>query len=72
VPREGSREALVEALAERVIRLLTDPGLRAAMGEAGVRRVEQVFSIDVVAGRLLTAYERCVAGRHRVTALAGT
>ena len=36
------------------------------MGEAGVRRVERAFSVDVVAGRLLTAYERCVAGRHRV------
>ncbi len=71
VPASGSREALAEALAARVARLLRDPDLRSAMGEAGVRRVEQVFSIDVVARRLLTAYERCVAGRHRVRALAG-
>ena len=71
VPVEGSREALAEVLAARVARLLRDPDLRSAMGEAGIRRVEQFFSIDVVAGRLLTAYQRCVAGRHRVRALAG-
>jgi glycosyltransferase involved in cell wall biosynthesis len=71
VPRTGSRDGLARALAERVTRLLCDPELRSAMGEAGVRRVERVFSIDVVARTLLTAYERCVAGRHRVRALAG-
>jgi glycosyltransferase involved in cell wall biosynthesis len=71
VPRSGSRDGLARALAERVTRLLCDPELRSAMGEAGVRRVERVFSIDVVARTLLTAYERCVAGRHRVRALAG-
>jgi len=70
VSREQSREALVDALAERVTRLVGDPESLAAMGHAGARRVEQEFSVDVVAGRLLTAYERCVAGRHRVNALA--
>lgn len=71
VPRSGSRDLLAQGLAERVTRLLSDPDLRSAMGDAGARRVEQVFSIDVVARRLLRAYERCVAGRHRVRALAG-
>jgi glycosyltransferase involved in cell wall biosynthesis len=71
VPRSGSRDVLAQGVAERVTRLLRDSDLRSAMGEAGVRRVEQVFSIDVVARRLLMAYERCVAGRHRVHALAG-
>jgi glycosyltransferase involved in cell wall biosynthesis len=71
VPRSGPRDVLAHALASRVTRLLGDPELRSAMGEAAVRRVERVFSIDVVACRLLTAYERCVAGRHRVRVLAG-
>ena len=69
--RMASRDELAVTLAERVAGLLRDPVSRSTMGEAGVQRVERVFSIDVVAGRLLTAYERCVAGRHRARALAG-
>ena len=36
----------VEALATAMMRLATSPGLRASMGQAGRRRVEEVFSLD--------------------------
>jgi glycosyltransferase involved in cell wall biosynthesis len=36
----------VEPLAERIEALLHDPGLRARMGQAGRRRVEQVYELD--------------------------
>jgi glycosyltransferase involved in cell wall biosynthesis len=37
---------MVEPLAERLEALLDDPGLRTRMGQAGRRRVEQVYELD--------------------------
>lgn len=45
------------AFAEKVVRLLQDPELRARMGSAGRRRVEQEFRLTDVAGRYLRLYE---------------
>ncbi|GAA2996380.1 hypothetical protein GCM10020229_06140 [Kitasatospora albolonga] len=40
------------AAAERIVRLLKDPQLRATMGEAGRRWVERSWRWDLLAGRL--------------------
>jgi glycosyltransferase involved in cell wall biosynthesis len=45
-------------------RLLADPGLRRRMGEAGRRKVEQGYCIQVTGPRLVELLERA-AGRRR-------
>jgi glycosyltransferase involved in cell wall biosynthesis len=52
------------ALADRIVRLLRRPELRAAFGEAGRRRVEARFSVDRMVEATLRAYAR-VADRSR-------
>ena len=47
--------------ADRVISLLRDPGLRARMGEAGRRRIEEQFLIERAARRYLEVYEDVLA-----------
>ncbi len=54
-----------EQLADRIIRLLEDPGERRRLGTAARARVERDFSWDVIAGRTLEVYERVLAGRGR-------
>jgi glycosyltransferase involved in cell wall biosynthesis len=49
------------ALAAALKRLLEDPALRQRMGERGRRRVEEVYSRDVVVGQLETLYRRLLA-----------
>lgn len=66
VSREQERGALAAALAERAAALLDDPGLRARMGQAGVRRVRREFTIERTAAQTLRAYERCLAARGRL------
>jgi glycosyltransferase involved in cell wall biosynthesis len=46
----------VEGLAERMVRLARAPGLRRQFGEAGRQRVEEEYSLDGLAGRLLAIY----------------
>jgi colanic acid/amylovoran biosynthesis glycosyltransferase len=48
-----------KALAEALATLAGDPALRARLAERGRRRVEQEFSVDEVAGALLTHFREC-------------
>jgi rhamnosyl/mannosyltransferase len=45
-----------EALADAVNRLLDNPSLRAAYGQAAVRRVQNEFSLDLMVRRTLEVY----------------
>ena len=48
------------ALAEAIIRLLADTGLREGMGAAGLARVRRQFSAEVMGQNTLRAYQRLV------------
>jgi glycosyltransferase involved in cell wall biosynthesis len=50
----------VEATTAAIDKLLTEPSLRRAMGEAGRKRVEEYFSIDRYICRVLAAYEKAI------------
>lgn len=58
----------VDALAGALRTLLDDSELRARMGSAGKRRVEQVFSLDQMIRKTVDVYRRVIAstpaGRH--------
>jgi glycosyltransferase involved in cell wall biosynthesis len=55
------------ALAEAINRLLDDHGLRQSLGQAGVRRARQEFSLDIMLRRTLQLYQTVRAGsRTRV------
>ncbi len=58
VPRGG-----VEALRERLARLLADPALRRRMGEAGRRRYEAEFTFERMFQRTLAVYEEVLVDR---------
>lgn len=45
-------------LADKVVQLLKDPALRWQMGQQGRRKVEEQFSLDVVAERVRIIYEQ--------------
>ena len=45
------------ALARGILRLLRDPDLRATMGDAGRRRVENAFSVERMVGDTLRVYD---------------
>ena len=51
----------VDALADRIWRLLAEPDLRAAMGRQGRRRVERSYSIDRMVDELEKVYRRVAA-----------
>jgi glycosyltransferase involved in cell wall biosynthesis len=48
------------ALAAAIVRLLTDPALRARMGQAGLARVRTSFSVEKMVEGTLAAYARVV------------
>ena len=50
-----------EPFAVAVIRLLRDPSLRASLGEAGRKRVEEAFSLDTMVSRYEALYQRILA-----------
>jgi glycosyltransferase involved in cell wall biosynthesis len=52
------------ALADAILALLRDPALRRRMGEAGLARVRERFSVDGMVDGTVAVYER-VAGRPR-------
>ena len=54
-----------DAFADRVLKLLADPGLRAAMGESGRARVVERFSDARLAADVAKMYERLVADVNR-------
>jgi L-malate glycosyltransferase len=45
------------AMAEAIVRLLKDPALRARMGEAGLARVRQRFTSEIMVANTLRVYE---------------
>jgi len=53
----------IQALADRILRLLRDPALATRMGAAGRARVEQMFTLDKMVGAYENLYERLAAGR---------
>ncbi len=53
-----------EALADRLIRLLTDESLRGRMAAAGRARVEQHFTLKRQTEAMLAVFERAIARRH--------
>ena len=55
-----------KAMAERIVRLLKDEALRRRMGEAGLARARQLFTVERMVAETAAAYER-LAGRSRAT-----
>ena len=53
----------VQALADRMLKLFTDPDLRIRMGRAARRRVEEEYSLDAMVGRTMSVYSE-VLGRE--------
>jgi glycosyltransferase involved in cell wall biosynthesis len=53
------------ALADRIMKLLDDPGLRARMGVRGRSLVESTYSIDKMLDRLEAVYQKLVGGHGR-------
>jgi starch synthase len=56
-------EQFARDLAERINGLLKDPERARAMGEAGRRRVEEMFSWESIAKQTVELYERLIAAR---------
>jgi len=48
-------------LAEKILILLDDPMLRRRMGENGKDRIQEIFSIDKMTGKYLSAYKKLLA-----------
>ena len=46
-----------EAWVERLVALAVNPQQRAEMGRCGRQRVEDIYSLDVVAGKLLAVID---------------
>lgn len=57
----------IDALADRLTRLLTDHDLRARMGHAGREQIKNRFSLANQTQAMLAIYERALAQRHRRT-----
>ncbi|MBZ5605591.1 MAG: glycosyltransferase family 4 protein [Acidobacteriia bacterium] len=57
-----------DAIAVRIIRLLTDPQRRRAMGAAARQRVEKHFSLHTLLDRNLEFYESCCSRTHNCAA----
>ena len=51
-----------EALASALRTLLTDSALRARLGEAGRRRVHEIFSVEQMVRKTVAVYDRVLAG----------
>jgi glycosyltransferase involved in cell wall biosynthesis len=56
-----------DAIADRLIRLLTDPVLRANMGAAGRSRVEKHFENEVVTARLIELWRKAISSKGEET-----
>jgi rhamnosyl/mannosyltransferase len=52
-----------QPLADAINRLLDDEDLRRSLGQAGVRRAKQEFSLDIMLRRTLQLYESVGAAR---------
>jgi glycosyltransferase involved in cell wall biosynthesis len=61
----SSRAAVVQGLADAMIRLADDPGLRSRLGAAGRRRVEARYDWDVLVRDTLRVYDQACASTGR-------
>jgi glycosyltransferase involved in cell wall biosynthesis len=52
-------------MAEAIVRLLKDEGLRRRMGDAGRARAESLFSAERMVQKTLTVYQRVALQPHR-------
>jgi glycosyltransferase involved in cell wall biosynthesis len=59
----------VTGMAECMVRLSKSPGLRWQLGEAARKRVEQHFSFEHLAGRLLSIYRKSALQHNRTDLL---
>jgi glycosyltransferase involved in cell wall biosynthesis len=57
------------AMADRIVALLTDPGLRARMGNAALARARRLFTVERMVAETARVYERW-AGRSRAAGTA--
>ena len=53
-----------DAFADRLLRLLSDEGLRRRMGRSGLQRVKAHFSLEQQVSRMLDVYQRAIAMRQ--------
>jgi glycosyltransferase involved in cell wall biosynthesis len=60
----GDPAGLSRSLAEAINRLMRDPALRARMGQAGRRRVEEHFSWSAIARKTADLYASLARGRR--------
>jgi glycosyltransferase involved in cell wall biosynthesis len=51
------------ALADAIVRALKNPAMRQQMGDAGLARVNQRFTVERMVERTAVVYERVVAGQ---------
>ena len=56
-----------EALADRIVRLLKDPALRAQMGKAALTRARERFTVERMVEGTIDVYTRLAATGHRDT-----
>ena len=59
----SSRSSMVQALADAMVRLAGDPGLRSRLGAAGRRRVSERYDWDVLVDRTLRIYAEARTAR---------
>jgi len=52
------------ALAQACVRLASDPALRAKMGQSGLKRVLDVYSLDVMIDRISALYNKLLTDRN--------
>jgi glycosyltransferase involved in cell wall biosynthesis len=60
----SSRAALVQGLADAMVRLASDAGLRSRLGASGRRRVEARYDWDVIVDQTLRVYDEACESRH--------
>ncbi len=60
-----------QALADRIVALLRDAGMRKEMGEAAFRMSSEKLSWEVLAGQYMAVYEKASAGRGRISGTGG-
>jgi glycosyltransferase involved in cell wall biosynthesis len=52
-----------EAMADRIIRLLKDDGLRGRMGEAALKRARECFTVDRMVEGTIATYQSLLGSR---------
>lgn len=66
----GNRRALIDGLAQAMVRLATSPAERVAMGRAARRKVEGDYDWKTKAERIVQIYRQVLRPSHRLTTVA--